>query len=93
MGGCGASTCFLVNRMPSSSLENQIPHSIIFPHDHLFHVPSKVLGCTYFVHDLSPGLDKLSAQAIKCVFLGYSRLQKGYNATLHLLGDIICLQM
>ena len=85
--------CFLINRMSSSSLENQIPHSIIFPHDHLFRVPPKVFGCTYFVHDLSPGLDKLSAQAIKCVFLGYSRLQKGYNATLHLLGDIICLQM
>ena len=71
--------CFLINRMPSSSLENQIPHSIIFHHDHLFHVPPKVFDCTCFVHDLSLGLDKLSARAIKCVFLGYSRLQKGYK--------------
>ena len=38
-----------------------------------------VFGCIYFVQDLSPGLDKLFARAIKCVFLGYSRLQKGYK--------------
>ena len=71
--------CFLINRMPSSSLENQIPHSIVFPHDTLFHVSPKVFGCTCFVHDLSPSLGKLSARSIKCVFLGYSRLQKGYK--------------
>ena len=52
---------FLINRLPSSSLENQISHSIIFPHDPLFHVSPKVFGCTCFVHDLSPGLDKLSS--------------------------------
>ena len=51
----------------------------IFPHDPLFHVSPKVFGCTCFVHDLSPGLDKLSVRSIKCVFLGYSRLQKGYK--------------
>jgi len=59
--------------------QNQIPHSIIFPHDPLFHVSPRVFGCTCFVHDLSPGLDKLSAKAIKCVFLGYSRLKKDYK--------------
>ena len=72
-GDAVLTACFLINRMPSSSLENQIPHSIIFPHDPLFHVSPRVFGCTCFVHDLSPGLDKLSAKAIKCVFLGYSK--------------------
>ena len=71
--------CFLINRMSYSSVENQIPHSIVFPHDRLFHVSPKVFGCTCFVHDLSPGLDKLSARSFKCVFLGYSRLRKGYK--------------
>ncbi|RDX85032.1 hypothetical protein CR513_33831, partial [Mucuna pruriens] len=45
----------------------------------MYHVPPKVFGCVCFVHDVSPGRDKLSARAIKCVFLGYSRLQKGYK--------------
>jgi len=36
-------------------------------------------GCTCFVQDLSPGLDKLSLRFIKCVFVGYSRTQKGYR--------------
>ena len=38
-----------------------------------------ILGCTCFVHILTPGQDKLSAKATKCIFLGYSRLQKGYR--------------
>jgi len=61
--------------MSSSSLENKVPHSIIFPNDPLYHVSPRVFGCTCFVHNVSPGFDKLSAKDIKCVFLGYSHLQ------------------
>ena len=56
----------------------KIPHSIIFPNQPLFCLPSCVFGCVCFVHILTPGQDKLSAKATKCVFLGYSRLQQGY---------------
>ncbi|RDX92614.1 hypothetical protein CR513_25229, partial [Mucuna pruriens] len=65
--------------MPSTSLENQIPYSILFPKDKMYHVPPKVFGCVCFVHDVFSGRDKLSVRAIKCVFLGYSRLQKWYK--------------
>ncbi|BAT73483.1 hypothetical protein VIGAN_01097100, partial [Vigna angularis var. angularis] len=65
--------------MPSSSLDNKVPFSILFPNDPLFHTCPRVFGCVCFVHNMSPGLDKLSARALKCVFLGYSRLQKGYQ--------------
>lgn len=71
--------CYLINRMPSSVLDNEIPHSLLFPKDPLSRVPLRVFGSTCFVHDLTPGRDKLSARAVKCVFLGYSRTQKGYR--------------
>ena len=70
--------CYLINEM-LSSLKNKVPYSILFPKEPLFHITSRVFGCVCFVHDMSPSLHKLSARSIKCVFLGYSRLQKGYQ--------------
>ena len=61
--------------MPSSVLHNQIPHSLIFPDQPLYFLPPRVFGCTCFVHILTPGQDKLSARATKCIFLGYSSFQ------------------
>ena len=72
-------TCYLINRMPSSVLHDQIPHSLLFPDQSLYFLPPRVFGCTCFVHMFTPGQDKLSAKATKCIFLGYSRLQKGYR--------------
>ena len=65
--------------MPSSVLHDQIPHSILLPTQPLFYLPPRVFGCVCFVHILTPRQDKLSAKATKCVFLGYSRLQRGYR--------------
>jgi len=48
------------------------------PNGSLFHVP-RVFGCTCFVHGMSPNLDDLCPRPMKCVFLGYSRIQKGYK--------------
>ena len=68
-------TCYLINHMPSSVLHNQIPHSLIFPDQPLYFLPPRVFCCTCFVHILTPGQDKLSARATKCIFLGYSSFQ------------------
>ncbi|RVW90087.1 Retrovirus-related Pol polyprotein from transposon TNT 1-94 [Vitis vinifera] len=73
--------CYLINRMPSSVLHDQIPHSLLFPDQPLYFLPPRVFGCTCFVHILTPGQDKLSAKAMKCLFLGYSRLQKGLSSS------------
>jgi len=70
---------YLINRMSSSSIQNKVPHSILFPDEPLFRIAPRVFGSTCFIHDLTIGLDKLCARAIKCVFLGYSRVQKGYQ--------------
>ena len=72
-------TCYLINSMLSSVLHDKISHSIIFPNQPLFCLPPRVFGCVCFVHIPTPGQDKLSAKATKCLFLGYSRLQRGYR--------------
>ncbi|RVW85016.1 Retrovirus-related Pol polyprotein from transposon TNT 1-94 [Vitis vinifera] len=78
-GDAVLTACYLINRMPSSVLHDQIPHSLLFPDQPLYFLPPRVFGCTCFVHILTPGQDKLSAKAMKCLFLGYSRLQKSYR--------------
>ena len=74
-GDATLATCYLINRMSSSVLHDQIPYSILFPNQPLFCLPP----CVNFVHILTPGQDKLSDKATKCLFLGYSRLQRGYR--------------
>ena len=73
------SACYLINRMSPSVLENKISHSILFPHESLHPLPPKVFESTCFVHNFSPGLDKLSVRSHKCVFLGFTRSQKRYK--------------
>ena len=47
--------CYLINRMPSSVLHDQIPHFILLPTQPLFYLPPRVFGCVCFVHILTPG--------------------------------------
>ena len=60
-------------------LHDQIVHELLFPDQSLYFLPPRVFDCTCFVHILTQGQDKLSAKAMKCIFLGYSRRQKGYH--------------
>ena len=78
-GDAVLTACNLINHMPSFVFHDQIPHSLLFPDQPLYYLPSRVSCCTCFVHILTLGQDKLSAKATKCIFLGYSRLQKGYR--------------
>ena len=71
--------CYLINCMSFSVLHDQIPHSVLLPNQPLFCLLPRVFCCVCFVHILTPRQDKLSAKAMKCVFLGYSRLQRGYR--------------
>ena len=70
--------CYMINRMLSSVLHDKIPHSIRFPNQPLSCLPPRFFGCVCFVHVLTLGKGKLSAKTTKCVFLSYSRLQRGY---------------
>jgi len=69
--------CHLINRMPSNILNHKSLFSLLYPTCSLFPLTPRVFGCVAFVHVLDLGQDKLSPQAHKCIFLGYSLTQKG----------------
>ena len=85
-------TCYLINRMSSSVLDDKIPHSILFPNQHLFRLPPRVFGCVCSVHILTPRQNKLSTKVMKC-----SSIIPGFNevivATLLIHIDILSLPM
>ena len=65
--------------MPSSILNWATPYHQLFPNNPLFSIDPKVFGCTCFVRDDCPQVSKLDLKSLKCIFLGYSRIQKGYT--------------
>ena len=78
-GDAVLTAAYLLNRMPSHVLYGKLPFQIMFLNKYTFSIPPKVFGCVCFVHNLSPNRDKLDPRAHKCIFLRYSRTQKGYR--------------
>ena len=74
-----STACFLINKMSSSVLNWATPYHQLFPNDPLFHIDPKVFGCICFVRDARPQVSKLNLKSLKCIFVGYSRVQKGYR--------------
>ncbi|KAL0539985.1 hypothetical protein IC582_024207 [Cucumis melo] len=74
-----STTCFLINRMPSSILNGEIPYLVTFPTKSLFPIALKIFGCVCFVRDVRPHHTKLDPKSLKYIFLGYSRVQKRYR--------------
>ncbi|RVW87781.1 Retrovirus-related Pol polyprotein from transposon RE1 [Vitis vinifera] len=50
-GDAVLTACYLINRMPSSVLHDQIPHSLLFPDQPLYFLPPRVFGCTCFTSE------------------------------------------
>nr|GEV13541.1 polyprotein, putative [Tanacetum cinerariifolium] len=76
---------FLIKRMPSAVLDGNYLYSVIFPTKPLFPIDPKIFGSTCFVQDTQPNITKLNPKSLKCVFLGYSRIHKGYRCYSHQL--------
>ena len=66
--------------MPSSVLNWDTSYHILFPNKPLFPIESRVFECTCFVQDVHPHVSKLDPKSLKYIFLGYSRVQKGYRS-------------
>ncbi|KAJ0885211.1 putative RNA-directed DNA polymerase [Helianthus annuus] len=77
-----STACFLINRMPSIVLNGDIPFLVLCPEKPLYPIPPKIFGSTCFVHDTHSHPTKLDPKSVKCVFVGYCRVQKGYRSTL-----------
>ena len=74
-----STTYFLIDHIPSSVLNSDIPYTILFPSKSLFPIESRVFGSICFVRDVRPQVTKLDLKFLKCIFLGYSRHKKGYR--------------
>ena len=73
-----STACFLINRMPSLVLNWDTPYHILFPNKPMFPIEPWVFECTCFVWHVRPHVSKLDPKSLKCILLGYSRVQKGY---------------
>ena len=88
-----ASTAYLINRTPSSSLGFQTPFQVLneaIMSPNVSNIPPYVFSCIAFVH--LPGQNKLSPRALRCVFVGYALHQKWYPC-FHPLLRKICITM
>ena len=70
--------CYLVNRSPSSALEDKTPHEVwTGKKPYLSHL--RVFGCDAYVHLPKEKRTKLDNKSEKCIFIGYKDGLKGYK--------------
>ncbi|XP_022843332.1 uncharacterized protein LOC111366879 [Olea europaea var. sylvestris] len=68
---------YLINRLPSQILRFDSPYYRLHNQHPTYH-DLHTFGCICFVHLSSHERHKLSAQSVKCAFMGYSVSHKGY---------------
>ncbi|KAL6322733.1 hypothetical protein AAG906_015419 [Vitis piasezkii] len=76
------SAAYLINRVPSSSINFQTPlqaftNAVVAPI--VPNLPPRVFGCVAFVHLHKHQRTKLTSHALQCVFVGYALHKKGYR--------------
>jgi len=71
-------TCYLVNRSPSSALKDKTPQEVwTGKKPSLSHL--RVFGCDAYVHVPKEKRTKLDSKSKKCIFIGYKDGLKGYK--------------
>lgn len=76
-GECVLTATYLINRLPSTVLNNISPLEKLYGHPPSYsHLWS--FGCLCFASIPKSGRDKLQSRAIKSVFLGYPSNKKAY---------------
>ena len=70
--------CYLVNRSPSSALEDKTPQEV-WTGKKLFLSHLRVFGYDAYVHVPKEKRTKLDSKSAKCIFIGYKDGLKGYK--------------
>ena len=81
-GEAAKSAVYLINRIPSRVIDFKTPQQRMQALLSTLHLPNlepRVFGCTAYVHIPKVLRTKLDPCATRCVFVGYSDLQKGYR--------------
>ncbi|KAI3515606.1 hypothetical protein L1887_14507 [Cichorium endivia] len=92
-GECVRTAVHLINRMPSTVLNNQTPYKTLYQTD-ADTSTLKAFGCLCFVSTNVVGRDKFMERAHPCIFIGYSPRQKAFkvlnlvNKTIFVTRDI-----
>ena len=76
------SAAYLINRVPSNSIDFQTPlqaltNVVVAPT--VPNLPPRVFGCVALLHLHKHQHTKLTSRALQCVFVGYALHQKGYR--------------
>ena len=70
--------CYLVNRSPSSALDDKTPHKVwTGKKPSLQHL--RVFSCDAYVHVTKKNRTKMDKKVEKCIFIGYKDGVKGYK--------------
>ena len=78
LGSCFLTSVFLINRLPTSSLNFDIPFVKLYKQQPDFHF-LRVFGCACFPLLRPYNQNKLQFRSQECIFLGYSPAHKGYK--------------
>lgn len=78
-GDCVLTAVHLINRTPSSVLNQQTPYEILHDGDKHDYGNLKIFGCLAFACNPDTHVDKFSMRGVPCVFLGYPVNKKGYK--------------
>jgi hypothetical protein len=80
-------SCYLINRMPTSLLHNKSPFEVLLQTqtDYSF---LHVFNCACRPNLLPYNANKLQPRSLECIFLGYSLSHKGYKRKIQ--GSVSC---
>lgn len=69
---------YIINRLPTPVLANKAPNEILY-NQPVDYDSMKAFGCLVLASNSANKMDKFTARAVPCVFLGYPPGQKGYK--------------